>query len=644
MPQSNQGTAPKFFWLRHVSKGVAVVASTGAALVSIVTALYSYGVIGNRESHESIGNYGAAWVRLGPSVDTATAIGDTVHFAATIADKKGSILIGAAPTWTTTDTNVAVVASDGSVIARGPGSTTVTVIVGQLVSHARVVVRQKVSGVVVDNPATDSAMLLLEGSQMQLRARALDARGHAVAGRAGTWRIDDSSVATVDGRGIITGVNGGRSVVSVNIEGASGYLPIAVETPASNIVVVAGANQRALAGRQLPQRIVVRATNRRGLGAAGKLVTFRLQAAHGKLDPDTARTDADGRARTQWTLDDTPGPQTLLVAVENVDSAASVDAEAEPVTENTKVVALADGLGARAGMQIPEPVGIRITDSTGRALAGIPVRWSATDGVVEAIGMRSDSAGVARARWTLGPRTGTQHVRAYIGAAESRVPPTTVTATALAGAPATIIVVSGDRQQAAAGVVLPKSIVLRVVDAEGNGAAGVSVVLSPSGGQLTDTSLVTDSLGGIRLRWTLGRVAGEYTVGAHVGGLTKSVKVTARASAAGAANISFDDVPSTRQAASRERKLTAIVTDVYGNPIADSPVAFSVKSGAVRPVRAMTDAKGRVAVTWTLSAAPSEQTLTGRVRGTDVTGAYIAAVKSVVAKPAPKGKPTNKPH
>ena len=95
---THAATEPKFFWLKHVSKGVAVIASTGAALVSIATALYSYGVIGNRESHETIGNLGAAWVKIGPVVDTANAIGDTIHFAATIADKKGSILIGAAPT------------------------------------------------------------------------------------------------------------------------------------------------------------------------------------------------------------------------------------------------------------------------------------------------------------------------------------------------------------------------------------------------------------------------------------------------------------------------------------------------------------------------------------------------------------------
>ena len=88
MPPSIQTPLPKVSWLSHVSKGVAVTASTGAALVSIVTALYSYGVFGNRESHQTIGNFGAAWVRLRPTIDTATAIGDTIHFAATIADKK----------------------------------------------------------------------------------------------------------------------------------------------------------------------------------------------------------------------------------------------------------------------------------------------------------------------------------------------------------------------------------------------------------------------------------------------------------------------------------------------------------------------------------------------------------------------------
>ena len=84
--------------VQKVGKIVALGASTGAALVTVVSALYSYGVIGKAESHNSIGNIGAAWVGVRPSIDTAFAIGDTTHYAATIADKNGSILVGARPT------------------------------------------------------------------------------------------------------------------------------------------------------------------------------------------------------------------------------------------------------------------------------------------------------------------------------------------------------------------------------------------------------------------------------------------------------------------------------------------------------------------------------------------------------------------
>src|SRR3954466_8676273 len=132
---------------QKVGKIVALAASTGAALVTVVSALYSYGVIGKAESHNSIGNLGAAWVGLRPSMDTAFAIGDTAHYAATIADRNGSILVGARPTWTTGDSNVAVVRTDGSVIARGPGSTTVSVVVGALVANSRIMGRQRVAGV-----------------------------------------------------------------------------------------------------------------------------------------------------------------------------------------------------------------------------------------------------------------------------------------------------------------------------------------------------------------------------------------------------------------------------------------------------------------------------------------------------------------
>jgi hypothetical protein len=74
------------------------------------------------------------------------------------------------------------------------------------------------------------------------------------------------------------------------------------------------------------------------------------------------------------------------------------------------------------------------------------------------------------------------------------------------------------------------------------------------------------------------------------------------------------------------KKLFALVTDVYGNPVPEARVNFSVKSGTVTPSRAVSDARGRAALTWKLGAKTGEQTLSGVVRGSDVTGEYVTQV------------------
>ena len=637
---ADTANARKTIWFRHVGKVVTLAASSGAALVSIFTALYSYGVIGQSESHQSIGNIGAAWVGLRPLIDTASAIDDTVHFAATVTDKNGSILVGARPTWTTGDSSIATVLTDGSVIAHGPGRTMVSVVVGKLVTHSTIVVKQKVASVEVGRATSDSMIVLPEGADLQLRARGIDARGHEIDGLSATWHIDDNSVAALDSAGVISGKTAGRTIVSAKIDGVSARKGVSVVTPATAIGLVAGSNQRALAGKALAQPLVVRATNRRGGPASGKRVIFRLAEGQGSVDPATAVTDADGRARAAWTLGSYPGRQTLLASVENVDSALSIQAEADPIAGNTRVAALADHLSGRAGDELPDSVAIRVTDSSGRVLPDVPVHWTVVDGgSVQAEDPRTDSLGVVTARWTLARKTGLQRLRAQVGVPSGLgIPPVTISASALPGAASAIVVTSGDGQHAAAGAELPKSVVLRVLDENGSAVAGAALTLAPSGGIVADSALATDSLGYARTRWTMGHSAGDYTLAIHVDGVKKLLKITARATPAAPANLAFDDAP--REKRSREtvkqKKLFAVVTDVYGNPVPDARVNFKVKSGTVTPARVVSDAKGRAALTWKLGSAAGEQTLTGVVRGTDVTGEYVTQVGGVSREPLAK--------
>ena len=632
-------SAKRAQWIKHTAKVVAVAASSGAALVSIFTALLSYGVIGQTESHQSIGNMGASWVGLRPAIDTATALGDTVHFAATVTDRNGSILVGARPTWTTGDPNIASVLQDGSVIARGPGRTMVSVVVGKLVAHSTVIVHQRVANVDVGRASGDSIIILPEGAELQLRARAMDARGYPIAGLEATWHIDDSSVAALDSTGLLTGKAAGRTMIGARIDGVADRTSVSVVTPASAIALVAGVNQRAIAGKTLPQALVVRATNRHDAPAAGKKVTFRLAEGQGSVDPASAVTDADGRARAIWTLGADPGRQTLFATVENVDSALAILAEADPVASNTRVTSMVERLSGPAGELLSDSVAVRVTDSTGRSLPDVPVRWTPIDGgSVEVASARTDSLGVASARWTLAPKTGTQRLRAQIGVGPGLgIPPVTINALALAGAAVSIVASAGDNQRAPAGAELPKALVFRVLDANGSGVAAAALALSPSGGILSDTALLTDSSGVARTRWTMGHSAGDYSMAVHVEGVKQLLKVVARATPAAAANLAFDDVPGDKRSRglAKSKRLFALVTDVYGNPVPDARVTFSVKSGTVSPTRAMSDAKGRAALTWKLGSKAGEQTLKGVVRGTDVTGEYVTQVgpREPLAKP-----------
>jgi hypothetical protein len=515
----------------------------------------------------------------------------------------------------------------------------VSVVVGKLVTHSTIVVRQKVAGVEVSAAAGDSSIVLAEGTQLQVRARAVDARGYQITGLETTWHIDDNGVASLDSTGLLTGKSAGRTTIGVRVEGIAGKAAVSVVTPASAIALVAGTNQRALAGRALPQAVVVRATNGRGNAAPGKRVTFRVPDGQGSVDPASVLTDADGRARTTWILGADPGRQTLFASVENVDSALPIVAEADPVAANTRVAPLVEHLTGKAGERIPDLVAVRVTDSTGRMLPDVPVRWTLVDGGnVDSASARTDSMGVASARWILAKKTGTQSLRVQVGVASGLgIAPVTVSATALAGTATSVAVTAGDNQRATAGAELPKAIVFRVADSNGSGVGGATLTLAPSGGTLLDTALTTDSLGIARTHWTMGHSAGEYSLGVKVAGVKKLLKISARATAAAAANLAFDDMPGDRRSRdAKTKKLYAVVTDVYGNPVPDVRVNFSTKAGVVTPARAVSDARGRAALTWKLGSKTGEQTLKGIVKGTDVIGEYVTQVgpRDPVAKPA----------
>jgi hypothetical protein len=558
-----------------------------------------------------------------------------------VTDKGGSVLVGIRPKWTSDHPDVAVVLSDGSVVARGPGTATILVTVADLSARSRIIVRQSVTAL---SFAPDSTIVLGEGERRALRVRPLDGRGHLVMGVPAQWRVSDTTVAVTDSLGVFIGRNPGKAIVTATAAGVTAHAPLTVVPVPATIALLGGGDQRATAGKVLPHPIAVRVTSRRGKPVEGAVIRFRADQGEAATEPRVALTDADGRARVTWTLADVPGRQTLLANVEQVDSALAITAEAEPVAANTRLSALADALSGPAAARLPQPVAVRLTDSTARVLPNVPVSWTALDGGrAEALSARTDSLGEARAHWTLGPNAGTQRIRVHVGTGRS-VPPLTLTASALAGTPARLTIVSGEGQRARAGAELAKSIAVRVTDRSSNPVAGASLAVAASAGSVSDTSLTTDSAGVAKTRWTLGRTAGEQTLTVRLDSGVPPIRVSARALPGAPANLSFHEPPAEGIVGrALPGKVIAVVTDVYGNPVPDAVVGFLTRSGGVTPSRAAADTAGRVRVSWTLGSAVGEQSLMAVVRGSDVESKLVlqavprgAAVQAGTPKPAPR--------
>ena len=611
--------------------------SSGAALVSILSFARTYGLLGSSSPvHLTVGDIGASWVGVSPTADTVTALGDTIHLAATVTDKSGSVLVGASIVWSSDNPRVASVGTDGTVISRGPGTTAVVAAVGDRLARSRVTVKQVVSAVRVNG---DSTIMLNDGEQAPLVARALDARGHPVPQRATSWQSSNSDVLSIDTLGIATARNPGSATVGATIDGVTSYVPAKVVAVPAAIDLVAGADQRANAGSALPQGIVVRVLSRRGRPVVGAPVRFRAEDGAGAPDPAVASTDNDGRVRAQWSLGALPGRQRLFVSVDHVDSALVVQAEAEPVAANTRAAQIGAPPTAIAGTALGEEVGVRLTDSTGRALVDVPVSWAALDGgSVTHSATRTDTLGEARAQWTLGPASGTQRMRVQVGSGRT-VPPVTLKAIAAAGAPATATIVSGDAQKATVNALLRKPIILRVVDKLGNPVAGARVALATQTGVLADTVASTDSTGIVAIKWTMAREVGIQRVVARVDGVERKIEATAAATPALAANLALATESMSGVAGKKlGTPVVATVTDSYGNPVADAVVSFNTKTGSVSPARISTDAKGHAQTRWTLGRTAGEQALVAVVQGHDVRGTITvqASASESVTKTAPK--------
>jgi adhesin/invasin len=618
-------------FIGHAWRWGAGVISAGAGLVSILSYTHS---LKSKYDADSLGvgeGSNVRWVRLSPIADTATAIGDTIQLAVTATDARGNALPGAATIWNSSDTTVAPVDSAGMVVARASGSAVIMVTVGGKTARARIAVEQRPAELRING---DSAFRIPEGEQSKVIGYLADARGHRIMGSAVRWRSADPSIAAVDSIGNASGVAPGRTVFTVSVDTMSNQLPVEVYPVPSSLTLLSGDGQRAPAGRRVAQPVSVQVVSRSGRPVPGVSVRFVLEENEGRAEPQTDSSDAQGVVRANWTLGGSPGRQTLSVIADGVANPTVVMAEAEPVAANTRVTLVTEELQGQVGSALSEPVTVRVTDSTGVALADVPVAWSAADeGSILAAESRTDSLGETRARWTLGPQSGEQRAYVQVGSART-VPRFSVTARALPGAAAKASVMGAAKSDGIVGQPLRPAVEIQVVDRGGNAVPGASVMLEPQTGSVSDSVVTTDSTGRVKLPWTLGHTVGAQHLRVRIEGVDKPLEIAARAKAAGAANLAFV-TPKPGTASRAVQSLDVDLTDAYGNPVPDQPVVFTTKFGSVSPARVMTDQHGRAHTRWTPGGKEGSRTLGAAVKGSDARATFVLEPPEAAPKPKP---------
>ncbi|MFL5493854.1 MAG: Ig-like domain-containing protein [Gemmatimonadales bacterium] len=199
-----------------------------------------------------------------------------------------------------------------------------------------------------------------------------------------------------------------------------------------------GDSQTGTVGERLPLPIVVRVETVDKQPIGGKRVAFVLSSpasGAGKVDPDTAVTDSEGRASTTWVLGTTPGDyqgEARLVTTDSTQApAVPFSASARAGAPDTIRAVSPLTQPGRRDQELDDPLVVAVVDRYGNPVPGATVFWSVTSGggSLSAEETTTASDGTASVVWTLGSGIGIQKAAATIDGATGS--PVTFTAAVL---------------------------------------------------------------------------------------------------------------------------------------------------------------------------------------------------------------------
>jgi len=178
-----------------------------------------------------------ATLEVTPDSLTLEAVGDTATIMARVTDANGHALESAQVSWTSGDTTVATVESTGLVTAVSTGATAVTTTAGGVEANAAVIVEFLAVSILLEPTELSFAAL---GDTATMTAVSLDGAGKAGHNAPVRWASGDTTVATVDRRGLIAAVGNGTTLVSATSGSVSASAAVIVQQVPATLALEPG--------------------------------------------------------------------------------------------------------------------------------------------------------------------------------------------------------------------------------------------------------------------------------------------------------------------------------------------------------------------------------------------------------------------
>jgi len=454
-------------------------------------------------------------------------------------------------------------------------------------------------------------------------------------------------------------------VVLATVRCGGGGVTLPEEGLPTAITIMAGDAQTGVVGLRVTDTLIVRVTDARQRPVQNQPVQFKTVAGGlgADLIPDTAVTDADGRARAVWVLGTLAGAQRVEARVIATGPAgllkATFNATAQAAAADTVLVAKGDDQVGTVGSLLIDSLAVLVTDQFGNPISGTTVAWTIPggQGSVSSASTTTGTNGRSAVTRRLGTSAGAQTTLATVAGVKGS--PITFSHTATAGGAIRLVKLHGDTpvQTAPAGFQLTDSLVVQAQDVNSNGVPGINVVwviTTPSGGSLTATSGTTDAQGRAFTFWTLSTVAGSNTLTANAAGLPQ-LQFTATGTSAQPSAIQAQSAVS--QNGTAGQAVSAVpsvkVTDQNNNPVAGVTVTFrvtqgggSVSDGATSGVQVSvpTGAGGVATLSgWTLGTVAGSNALTATAAGSGISGNPVSFTATGNPGPAARVVITTEP-